>query len=404
MLIETHSGLRGRPGADLTDELVDATAGRLIAHLRAGGLPERVAVARDGRHSSPALADAVVDAVLARGADVVELGVLSTPGAKVAARARGSGGAVIVTGSHLAGDQNGLKLVAAPSFGPLDTRTLPPPHSRGAARGRRIEEPHAAQIHADAVCAAVDGALIRSAGITVELSGGAGDGARIALEALGCRLASPASVTLHLDADADRVQLGDERGELLDSEDTLALAACAREPALVVRSSDTSRMVDDLQARRRARVVVVAPGELYLVRALAGERDALAGEGNGGVIVPAAGPGRDGLAAGALALELVARRDRPLSELAAELPRYERRRTSVSCDPAAAEGRLAAAAGTLAVAAAEDAEAGIAVRHAGAWGLIRRSATEPVLRVTAEAASAEDADALHRELIEALTA
>jgi phosphomannomutase len=168
----------------------------------------------------------------------------------------------------------------------------------------------------------------------------------------------------------------------------------------VVRSSDTSRAIDDMQAQRGGRTVVVAPGELHLVEALGDSPAALAGEGNGGVIVPAAGPGRDGLAAGVLALELMARSGKPLAKLAGSLPTYARSRSSVPCaDPGTAAPRLAAAADALSVAPPDDPETGLSVERNGAWGLIRRSATEPVLRVTAEAPSADAAADLHDELV-----
>lgn len=395
MLITTHSGLRGRPGTELTDELIDETVGRLVALLSAGGLPPRIAVGRDERATSAAIGETAAEAALTRGADVIDLGVVSTPGAKVAARAGGAGGAVMVTGSHLAEDLNGLKLVAGPRWGPLDSRRLPPPAPRDAERGRRSEEPRAAEIHAAAVCAAVDAAAIRAAAPVVELTGGPGDGAAMALEMLGCATGGTPDLHLRLDADADRATLGD-----LDSELTLMLAVAAREPGLVVRSSDTSHAIDDMQATRGARTVVVPPGELHLVEALGESTGALAGEGNGGVIVPDAGPGRDGLAAGVLALELMATTGRALADLAGSLPTYERRRSSVPCeDPAGAAARLTAAAEALSVSPPADPETGLSVRRDGAWGLIRRSATEPVLRVTAEAPSADEAARLHDELV-----
>ena len=396
MLITTHSGMRGRPGIELTDELIDETVGRLVALLNAGGLPPRIAVARDERATSAAICETAAEAGVARGADVIDLGVVSTPGAKVAARAGGAGGAVMVTGSHLAEELNGLKLVAAPHWGPLDSRGLPPPAPRAATRGSLSAEPGAAEIHAAAVCAAVDAAAIRAAAPAVELTGGPGDGAAMALEMLGCAAGGDSpDLHLRLDADADRASLGE-----LDSELTLMLAVAAREPGLVVRSSDTSRAIDDMQAERGARTVVVPPGELHLVEALGESTDALAGEGNGGVIVPAAGPGRDGLAAGVLTLELMARTGRSLTDLASSVPLYERRRSSVPCeDPASAAARLTAAAGALSVSAPADPETGLSVRRDGAWGLIRRSATEPVLRVTAEAPTADDAARLHDELV-----
>jgi phosphomannomutase len=403
VLIATHSGIRGRPGTELTDEVVDESVGRLLAHI---GLPALVAVARDERATSEALAETVTEAILARGADALHLGIVSTPGARVAALARGARGVVMVTGSHLAEDLNGLKLAGPPRMGPIDVRELSDALPRGSQRGRRQSEPGAAELHAEAVCAAVDVEGIRSAGLAVVLRGGAGDGAAAALERLGCArvVGRGADVTLRLDADADRLQLADAHGEAIDSEATLALAVSRREPALVVRSSDTSRMVDAIQASRGGRVTVVPPGELHLLRALPqGKTDALAGEGNGGVIVPAVGPGRDGLAVGAIVLELLARTEAPLSQLVAALPRLSRARSTLPCeDSASAATALGRAAQVLGLEAPQDPEVGLIVERGDSWGLVRRSATEPVLKLTTEAPKPRAASTLHEELLAAL--
>jgi phosphomannomutase len=406
VLIATHSGLRGRPGSELTDEVVAQAVGSLVAVLRGAGLAMRVAVARDDRHTSGPMAELITQALLARGTDSIELGPISTPGAKVAALRAGAGAAAIVTGSHLAEELNGLKFVAGPRLLPLDFRRLPPPVATGTGRGRRKSETGGEEMHAEALRAALDVTAIRAAGPRVRVQGGVGGGASRIVGSLGCSVSEgEADVTLVLDADADRVSLADEREDALDSELTLQLAVRSRRPALVVRSADTSRAVDDLQGATGGRVEVVTPGELHLAERLADEGDALAGEGNGGVIVPDVGPGRDGLAAGALALELAAKTGRSLSELAADLPRYERRRSSVPCaGEAEATRRLAAAARALGEAPPTDPELGLSVDRGDAWGLLRRSATEPVLRVTAEARRVEGAEALHDELAAALGA
>jgi phosphomannomutase len=181
--------------------------------------------------------------------------------------------------------------------------------------------------------------------------------------------------------------------------------ALAREARAVVKGADTSRMVDDVLAARGGSVRTTTPGELHLVEALGAEGD-LAGEGNGGVVVPAVGMARDALAAAAAILELMARTKRPISALAAELPRYFRRRSTVAC-AGEEDARIAldAVAASVGVSPAVDPEQGVVVEAAdGAWGLVRRSATEPVLRITVEAPTEAAADALHAEVRAALPA
>lgn len=358
-------------------------------------------MARDDRLSGVDLAARVVASATGRGADLVDFDVASTPTAKAAARALGLDGAIIVTGSHLAPDWNGLKLIAAPDWMPVDVRELREASSRPARRGSVKVETGAARLHAAAICAAVDVERIRDARLKVTCSGGAGPVADLLLDELGCRRDRP-EVALRLDPDGDRLQLADERGVPLDTEVLLPFVAQAREARVVVRSTDTSHMIDRLVAEKGGLVHASPPGELHVARAVAALEADLAGEGNGGVILPAAGPYRDGLAAAACVLELLATTGRPLSALAAALPRLFRRRSSVACpDAEIAHARLEAVAAsfgrTLGLA-----HEGVLVERATAWGLVRQSATEPVIRVTSEATTEEEAVSVHDELRKAV--
>ena len=421
-LVVTHSGIRGR---QLPSSVVEWATQGLVELLRAEGLPTTLGLARDEEPAAAELAERVAQAAVAAGADVVDFGVVSTPGAKLAARRARLGGAVIVTASHLGPEHAGLKLVAAPSYGPVDPRALPEPTSGSdeGTLGSVRQDAGAAATHAAAVLAAVDVERIRAAGLKASVSGGAGPAPTLVLAELRCA-ADPepnarTDVGLELDPDGDRLQLVDETGARLDSECTLALAVLAREPRALVKGADTSRMVDDLVAASGGIVHTVAPGELHLVEGLATHGGDLAGEGNGGVIVPEVGLARDGLAAAAAILELMARTGRPLSALAGELPRYERRRSTVACatddDARAALRRVASGGGasgevargvpvSRAAAGHPDPRTGVRVERDDAWALVRQSATEPVLRITVEARDASTATRLHDELRQALGA
>jgi phosphomannomutase len=404
-LIATHSGLRGRPGADLTRGVVEGAVTRLVDLLRERALPPSLGVARDDRPEGLALAESVTEAARRAGVDVVDFGVAATPAAKLAARRRGLGGAVVVTGSHLPSAMNGLKLFAAPTYRPLDIRRLPDGLARASARRGRLRRDHgAADEHIEAVLRSIDADRVRLADLAAECSGGAGRAPSRLLEALGCRRpAARKDVGLRLDADADRLQLVDERRRVLDPEFTLPLVLLSGEARTLVRSSDTSRMVDAIAAGRGGSVQVVAPGELHLIQGLADTGAELAGEGNGGVIIPAVGLARDGLAAAAAVLSLLARGS-PLSSLIDELPQLNRFRSTVALPPdrSRAGGALRAVAERLGVQPRGPEGAVRVETPSGAWGLVRRSATEPVFRVTAEAPDAAEAGALHAELRAAL--
>lgn len=381
------------------------TIGGFVELLHGRGLAAAVALARDERPAGEPLADEVSEIARWEGADVVDLGVASTPAAKLAARRHRLGGAVIVTGSHLAPEQTGLKLAVGPGYRPVDVSHLPRPAARAGrqASGRLRKDAGAAEGHAAAVCDSVPDDVIRASGMSADSVGGAGPTAELLLERLGCRFGRRPDVTLCLDADADRLHLLDERGEALDAELTLPLVLLARDARRIVKSSDTTRAVEAVAARRGATVLTVPPGEIHLFDALASGGGDLAGEGNGGTIVPAVGPGRDGLAAAATILGLMARRGQALSAIAAELPRFGRRRSTVPClDPASAQLVLDRLARDLGVDGC-DRWSGLQVDAGGdAWGLIRLSATEPLVRLTAEAPTQASAEALHRQLRGAL--
>jgi phosphomannomutase len=401
--IATHSGLRGK---HLTGEDVDATAGGLVALVDREEIEGAIGLASDGRPGNDELVDGVVDAVTARGRDVVDFGVVSTPTAKIAARERGLAGAVVVTASHLPHGWSGLKLVIGPHYLPVDVGRLPPPPPpRAGSERRRLQDDAAASLHADAIERAVDADAIRELRPRVSVSGGAGDAARLTVERLGCELGGvTADFGLQLDADGDRLRLADRAGNELDEELTLALAALSVRPRLLVKGADTSRMIDDIVASAGGEVRTVTPGELHLVEALIETGGQLAGEGNGGVAFPAVAMARDGLTAAALILQLLAQRREPLEEIAKALPSYARRRSRVPCEHEAdARAAVEAVAAEHGLGPA-DPEVGVQLELGdGAWAMLRRSATEPVLRVTVEAPDEATAEALHKRLLDGIS-
>ena len=436
-LLSTHSGLRG-PARELTRDVLDGAVGGFVALLAERGLPRSVAVARDERPEGRAIAEEAIELALAHGADVLDLGVAATPAAKVVLRRRGLGGAIVITGSHLAPDHNGVKLVLGPAGRPVDASRLPVPGAPPPDRGSLTADADAAaEDHVAAICAAVDVETIRSARLAVGVEGGAGASAALLLDTLGAAVpAGRADVTLRLDPDGDRLELTDERGVALDPELTLGLALLATQARTVVKGADTSRAIEALAERTGAVVHVVAPGEVHLFDALAehaatgarhlptsgegavpgtssvlgrsgyqappqfwggpGARHLLAGEGNGGVIVPAIGPGRDGLAAAAVILELVARTGRPLSALVEDVPSLARRRSTV---PVGDRGAARSTLERLGLPRDDQWRGLEATGDGGAWGLVRLSATEPLLRVTTEAPEQPAADALNATLL-----
>jgi len=231
-----------------------------------------------------------------------------------------------------------------------------------------------------------------------------------------------ADVGFAQDPDADRLALVDEKGVYIGEEYTLALGAMAvleserlsetarqrdsetgKGGRVLVTNLSTSRMLDDVAARYGARVVRTAVGEANVVEAMKREGAVVGGEGNGGVIWPRVTYVRDSLTAMALTLWLMSPRGggggkkRALSELVAGLPRYaiEKRKVDLKRreDATAAIEKIAVAYKDQYV----DRQDGAWVDFrrgplAGkAWLHVRASNTEPIMRLIAEAPTAEGA-------------
>lgn len=200
------------------------------------------------------------------------------------------------------------------------------------------------------------------------------------------------------DPDADRLALIDEKGRYIGEEYTLVLAAMALAELGVVRKGSvlavnlsTSRMIEDVAASVGARVVRTAVGEANVVEAMKRDRSVLGGEGNGGVIWPRVTYVRDSLSAMALVLALMARTGKPISELVRSTPAYaiEKRKVDLArkADARPALDALQKAYRDRRI----DVQDGVRIEFERAWLHVRASNTEPIMRLIAEAPTAEKA-------------
>jgi len=227
------------------------------------------------------------------------------------------------------------------------------------------------------------------------------------------------------DPDADRLAIVDDRGEYIGEEYTLVLAAEAvlamgdgsscgtDEPARIATNLSTSRMMDDAAARHKAVLHRSAVGEANVVQIMKTENAIVGGEGNGGVIWPRVTCVRDSLSGMALVLSLLASRKKSLSALINDWPRYAFVKSKIAIREGLAERAIAALAERFAhqslgqtdgiridFDSKDDALANVSPGHA--WLHVRASNTEPILRVLAEAPTADDANALIAEARQAI--
>ena len=421
-------GVRGLANAELTPELVLAL-GRSAARVFGGPF----LVGRDTRRSGPLLQAAFSAGAASEGADVVDLGVLPTPGVAFASAERGASGAVI-SASHNPYPDNGVKLFApgGRKLSDAEEETLEDELRRVATGADDGPRPTGAGVGAlshdpsflDAYVAHLDGSLegrrldglsvvldcghgaafaaapeaVRAAGATAEVIGAAPDGTNVNagcgstdLSALRRAVVGHgADLGLAFDGDADRVLAVDERGGVVDGDHLLALLAPdLRGRGRLVGDTVVVTVMTNLGFRRAMdaagiKVHETPVGDRYVLEALDAGGWSLGGEQSGHLIFRELATTGDGILTGLLLLDLVARRGRPLSELAAgamtRLPQVLR-------NVRVAARRPDAAAALAPAVEAEQARLGVDGRV-----LVRPSGTEPVVRVMVEAPTEEAAE------------
>jgi phosphomannomutase len=373
---------------------------------------------------------AVSAGLAAAGRDVIDIGLATTPTTQVAVETLHAAGGVILTASHNPAEWNALKFLSArgefldedagsgvrrrfesdenpwlsfdrlgeerPESGALEwhlerVRSLDVLDQEAIARrGLRVAVDGCASVGGIAVPA-----LLRGLGCTViELDCVPNGHFTRVLEPLPEHLGalgnavreSGADFGIALDPDADRAAFVDAAGVPLGEELSLALAASvvlAAHRGPVVTNLSTSRIMDAVCARAGVELHRTPVGEAHVVAGMRRYGAVVGGEGNGGVIVPAAHYGRDGLVAAALICQALATGSTSLRALADALPRLWMVKTKL---PRPAEPwertvpRLRAAFPQHAVEAAD----GLRLSRDEEWVHVRPSGTEPVVRVIAE--------------------
>jgi phosphomannomutase len=446
-LIVSVSGVRGTVGGTLSPEAACQFGSAFATYLRekAGGAaaPLRVALGRDTRPSGAMLARAVAAGLEGCGVSVVDLGVVSTPGAALMTTLLKAAGGVILTASHNPQEYNGIKFLQPIGTGlwAQDAAGLKQIwESRRFALagplaiGQEDRELRTVGFHVDAVCATADvtGVAARRFKVVLDaINGGGCAEAPMLLGRLGCEVATlngePTGIFAHapepieenlgglcaavrkhraavgfaLDPDADRLALVDETGRFIGEEYTLALAAAyvfSRRKGVLATNLVTSRMVDDIASAAGGRVVRAPTGEANVAAAMLREGDSciLGGEGNGGVIDPRVVRVRDSLVGMAMVLQLMAQTGKAVSELVKQLPSYVMRKTKFPCPLEAVPEILRAARAAFAgrpEARFNDAD-GLRVDLPEGWLCVRGSNTEPIARIIAEARSEEEVQSL----------
>jgi len=438
------SGIRGIVGDSLTPEVAVRYASAFGAYVRrAGEGRPKVVLGWDGRVTGYGLSRLISSTLLWMGVDVEDIGIAPTPTVQLAVELGGAAGGIAVTASHNPMQWNGMKFVA-PSGMFLDAtenRVLwdlaagTPRYSSWDRIGQRAENETWIQRHISGVLSHpyLDTAIVRRRRFRVVLDCVNACGGRIMptlLRELGCDVVElncgvdgvfahtpepiPENLTdlavrvrreradlgIAVDPDSDRLVLITEKGEPYSEEYTIASAVkfvldrASREPAprTVVVNLSTTRAVDDIARSYGATVIRTPVGEINVAKRMKEVGAIIGGEGSGGVIFPAIHLGRDAIVGTGLILQLLAESGGTLSELKASLPAYAIAKGKITVEGISPDEALRRVCDAHARDGVINTDDGVKIDFPDRWVHLRKSNTEPIVRVIAEARSAAEAE------------
>jgi len=434
------SGVRGVVGETFTPELASRFASAFSTFLKRG----KVIVGKDSRLSGEMIKHAVISGLVAGGSDVVDIGICPTPTIQVAVEDAGAAGGIAVTASHNPEQWNALKFIAASGVFLNDDEgtELLRLYKRGLISYAGYRELGCVSKDGDAigrhVCRILGLELMdreavsaRRFRVAVDCCNGAGgEAARQLLRALGCdvleiaceptgifpRGAEPIKENLSLlsdkvcsekmdvgfalDPDADRMSMVTEKGNALGEERTICLSTAyvlSKKKGPVSTNISTTAALEDIVRSRGCRLHRTKVGEAHVVAKMKKTNSVVGGEGNGGVILPALHYGRDGLLAMGLALQYMAETGKTLSELESAFPRYHMVKKKVDAEDISMGSVKAILLNRFDGATISNID-GVRMSWPGKWFHVRKSRTEPIVRVIVESSDAHEAISLAEEI------
>jgi phosphomannomutase / phosphoglucomutase len=396
----------------------------------------KVAIGGDPRTSTPMIKHAVVAGLLSSGCQVIDLGILPTPAVQYAVRNYYDGG-VIITASHNPPQYNGIKFVDQDGIGIKEEMELEIEDIFFNETPSRVSWDEIAEVsflpgivdeYIEQVIQRVDKEAIDDANLKVIVDCGSGAACATTpylLRRLGCQVTAMncqpdgffpgrnpeptednlqgliatvkvtgADLGIAHDGDADRTICIDENGEFVMGDKTFALVEKQmlkdNQGGIIVTTVATSTAIYDIAEEYRGEVIATAVGDLLVARELKNRDGLFGGEENGGLIFPDFVYGRDAALSAAKIVEIMARENKPLSQLITELPDYESVKMKVECpDELKTEIMEKIASDTRQYKV--DSTDGVKIFRDEGWLIIRPSGTEPIFRCFAEARNKEDA-------------
>lgn len=455
-LIKSISGVRGTIGGAKGENLSPLDAAEFAAaygHWLKKKYPgERISVVigRDARPSGPMIQGIVQNTLVGTGIDVIDLGLSTTPTVEMAVVFEKAQGGIILTASHNPKQWNALKLLNAKGefisgadgaellamienedYDFVEVDDLGSVEAKDGTMERHIE--------AILDLPFIDVDAIRKADLSVAVdavNSTGGIAIPMLLEALGVQKTellycepngqfphNPEPLKEHLgeimkvvkekscdlgvvvDPDVDRLALIDNNGEMFGEEYTLVAAAdflLNHKQGPLVSNLSSSRALRDLAKSRGQEYYASAVGEVNVVTKMKAVNAVLGGEGNGGVILPDLHYGRDSLVGIAMILSHLATCGKNLSTLRSEYPAYFMGKNKIQLEAGMdVDGLLAKIADKYQSEELSRID-GVKIDFAEEWVHLRKSNTEPIIRIYTEAKSLEKANALGERFIKEL--
>lgn len=451
-LIKSISGIRGTIGGPAGDNLtpidiVKFTTAyvRFIAEANPGK-KLTIVIGRDARISGPMVEKIIVGTLMGCGADVVNTGLCTTPGTELAVTHYGADGGIIITASHNPRQWNALKLLNDRGEFLSDAegkRVLALAADESFvfptvdAVGRVLSEESYNDAHIRQVLALrlVDAEAIRRRRFKIVVDAVNSVGGIVIpelLRRLGCEVVGlncepsgefahnpeplpenlagisaavvreQADLGIVVDPDVDRLAFVSEDGTMFVEEYTLVAVAdyvLSHTKGNTVSNLSSSRALRDVTERRGGQYFASAVGEVNVVAKMKETGAVIGGEGNGGVIYPELHYGRDALVGVALFLTYLAQTGMKMTELRATYPAYFASKNRIELTPAIDVDKvLREVKAKYANERVNDID-GVKIDFADSWVHLRKSNTEPIIRVYTEARTMAEADALAQRFI-----
>lgn len=444
------SGVRGRVGDGLTPEVVAGFAAAFGGWALKSGKSRNVVLGRDSRVSGPLFHQVARASLESAGANVIDLGLTTTPSLQLAVEHHHAAGGVMISASHNPIEWNALKfigpaglfLTAAEGAEMRRLMETGVPYATWDKLGKTHFDGEAITRHLQLVLRLpfINVEAIRARGFRVAYDACRGAGGAVIphlLELLGCEVHeinietdghfphppepipenlgdleklvrdTGADIGFATDPDVDRLAIVSDAGVAIGEDYTLAFACrvvLKHRKGHVVTNLSTSRLVDDAAGEFGEKVIRAPVGEVNVALRMKVERAVIGGEGNGGVILPELHFGRDAPLGVALVLQLMLEDPRPISAMVAGAPQYAIIKGKLD-RPEAPLDTVYAALRDAFPDAEVDTQDGLRLGWADRWLHVRLSGTEPIVRVIAEAPTRGEADQLverGRQLLAAL--